>query len=75
MILFVFLEATPHHVANAAQPLADARGVESIKSSSELKLALNPCIVDGQLPEGCEKYVKNGLVTQPPIKIVLDTSR
>jgi hypothetical protein len=58
----------------AAKPALESRQIKDVTALG-LALALNPCIIDGPLPAGCEKYVKNGQVTQPPIKIILDTDK
>jgi len=57
---------------HAAVPATTLVGADTLEG---LMRALNPCIVDGPLPEGCEQFVKNGVVTQPPIKIVIDLEK
>lgn len=62
--------------SRVAKPALEAIGNTGTGTlDEELRIALNPCIVDGPLPEGCEKYVVNGEVLQPPIKIIIDTTR
>ena len=58
----------------AARPAFEAAGLTEYTPSG-LKQALNPCITKGELPVGCQKYVKDGVVTQPPIRIVIDISK
>ena len=75
VILLGALDISPIHYADASKPALQAAGITTGTTASALKRALNPCVTSGQLPAGCEKYIKDGVVTQPPIKIVLDTSK
>jgi len=79
VVLFIIIldstDTDPNYFKNAAQPLADARGIERITTASDLRWVVNPCIVKGPLPEACKPFVVDGVVMQPPIKIVLDTEK
>ncbi len=60
--------------ADAVRPALEAKGMADDTVES-VKIALNPCIVKGELPYGCEKYVRDGKVGNVPIKIVLDEDK
>ena len=74
-VLMTMLGTRPRDYTNAAKPLYVARGMNDARWSTDLATALNPCIVIGELPEECKRFVKNGVVTQPPIRIIVDTSK
>jgi hypothetical protein len=64
----------PDEYSRVLKPVAEARGFSNlgeIIDTKEAEKLLNPCVVDS-LPQECLKYVVNGVVTQPPIKIVVD---
>ena len=71
VLLSIYLDQIPDSYINAMKPALSASGIVG-NTPCALRRALNPCIVKEQLPAGCEKYVKNGVVTQPPIKIIVD---
>ena len=76
MILLGSLGRDPQSFFIAMKPAIQAAGMPpETDKASDLARALNPCITKGELPEGCAKYVHDGIVTQPPIRIVLDTSK
>jgi len=76
--LGVYLHRTPHHYLQVIEPPFKASGVSLGTGKEELekiRRLLNPCIVDGPLPDECKKYVVNGILVQPPIRIIVDTSK
>lgn len=77
MVGLMYFDLWPDHFVQAMKPALESVGInpEGGHSANELKLILNPCIVKGPLPAGCEKYVHDGVVIQPPIKIIVDTSK
>ena len=65
----------PYDFNLASKPAVISAGIDfkdRLIRVHDLRRALNPCIVSGPLPAGCEKYIKDGVLTQPPIKIILD---
>ena len=76
MVIMEYSNITPSDYYEAMKPALEATGIKTGSSADELRRALNPCVVSGQLPAGCEKYVKDGgVVSQPPIRIIIDTSK
>ena len=68
--ILIVIGRTPEEYARSVRPLIDA-GIITGTSPAALARALNPCVTSEQLPTGCEKYVHDGVVNQPPIKIVV----
>ena len=68
------IDRSPNSYAAAIKPLVEAAGVKGYTVGA-LKRAINPCIVPGPLPYGCEEYVVNGEFLQPPIKVIRDKDK
>ncbi len=72
LVFQVAMGLTPKHYSDVTyQALGKPDG---LVYPDELRKFLNPCLQGGQLPQECVKYIKDGVVTQPPIKVVLDTT-
>ena len=68
------VDRDPFEFGYAMQPAVEAAGITG-DTVSALRLSLNPCITKDPLPDGCKKYVREGVVTQPRIRIIVDQTK
>ena len=77
LVIFPALKVDPDEYSRVLRPVAEARGDFNTGTidTKEAEKLLNPCVVEGPLPAECLNYVVNGVVTMPPIIIMVDPTR